>query len=87
MQSGFAQSSLSQQFHDAMKVAQKLDIKYIWIDCLCIIQDLEEDLNHELAKMGDIYANSALTIAGPASPNSETSFLITRDAGRIVVQL
>lgn len=87
MRSGFIQSSLSQQFHDAMKVAQKLDIKYIWIDCLCIIQDSEEDLNHELAKMGDIYANSAITIAGPASPNSEASFLGTRDAGCHFLQL
>ncbi|OAL44685.1 HET-domain-containing protein [Pyrenochaeta sp. DS3sAY3a] len=87
MSTGFVQSSISQQFQDAMKVAQRLEIEYIWIDCICIIQDLEEDLNHELATMGDIYANSALTIAGPACPDSETSFLKTRDAGCHFLQL
>lgn len=36
---GIALSSLPQSFRDAIKVCSQMDIQYIWIDCLCIVQD------------------------------------------------
>ena len=38
---------LPQTIRDAFLVARKLDIRYIWIDTLCIIQDSEEDWHSE----------------------------------------
>jgi Heterokaryon incompatibility protein (HET) len=87
MKRGFLISSLSQQFKDAVKVAQTMDIPYLWIDSICIIQDSEEDLNQELAKMAEIYVNSLLTIAGPSSRNSASTFLHDRLSGVYYVQL
>ncbi len=37
--SGMALSSLPRSFRDAISVGLYLDIQYIWIDCLCIVQD------------------------------------------------
>lgn len=37
--SGIALSDLPRSFLDAIRVCQYLDIRYIWIDCLCICQD------------------------------------------------
>jgi hypothetical protein len=37
--SGIAISSLPRSFSDAIKVCLYLDIEYLWIDCLCIVQD------------------------------------------------
>jgi hypothetical protein len=34
-----ALSSLPQSFRDAIRVCTWIDIQYIWIDCLCIVQD------------------------------------------------
>lgn len=34
-----ALSSLPQSFRDAIRVCTWMDIQYIWIDCLCIVQD------------------------------------------------
>jgi hypothetical protein len=63
---------LPANFRDAVSIARDLDIHYIWIDSICIIQggDSGEDLRRELAKMGSIYQNAHLTIAAVSSPNS-----------------
>jgi hypothetical protein len=37
--SGIAMSSLPRSFSDAIRVCLHLDIEYLWIDCLCIVQD------------------------------------------------
>jgi hypothetical protein len=57
-------------FREAISIARYLDIRYLWIDSLCIVQDSQEDLLRELAKMGSIYQNAHLTIAAVSSPNS-----------------
>jgi hypothetical protein len=46
--------------------AARLGIPYVWIDCLCIIQDSAEDWEAESIKMGEYYqlATFTLTTAG-----------------------
>jgi hypothetical protein len=65
-------------FQDAVSIARDLDIRYLWIDSICIIQDGDngEDLRRELAKMGSIYQNACLTIAAVSSPNSSEGCFI-----------
>jgi len=63
-------SALTNTFRDAVHVTRAVGIKYIWIDSLCIVQDDEQDWARESAKMGFIYANSYLTVAAAASPDS-----------------
>ena len=66
---GIQLEDLPKTIADAVVITRKLGIRYIWIDALCIVQDSEEDLRHEIAYMGDIYANSLLTIAATVSGN------------------
>lgn len=87
MRQGIKISELSPTFSDAVKVAQSLKIRYIWIDSICIIQDSIEDWTRESAKMAGIFANSFLTIACPSSTNSQEGFLSPRLHGRYFVQL
>jgi hypothetical protein len=54
--------SLPATFQDAIKVTRYLGYSYIWIDALCIIQDVKDDWRNESAKMGSIYRGSILTI-------------------------
>jgi len=54
---------LSKTFQDAIDVVRRLDIEYIWIDSLCIVQDDDVDWLRESERMGGIYANAYLTIA------------------------
>ncbi|KAI0434409.1 heterokaryon incompatibility protein-domain-containing protein [Xylaria sp. FL1042] len=48
---------------DAILVAGLAGLRFLWIDCLCIIQDDEEDWNIEAATMASVYENASLTIA------------------------
>jgi hypothetical protein len=63
-------ATLPKTFRDAVSVTRALDIRYIWIDSLCIVQDDLQDWEQEAAKMASIYEGSFLTIAAVDSPNS-----------------
>jgi hypothetical protein len=66
---------LPKTLQDSLMIARYLDFDYIWIDCLCIIQDDREDWNREAARMADVYLNAALTIAASRSPDCNDGFL------------
>ncbi|KAJ4983002.1 heterokaryon incompatibility protein [Stagonosporopsis vannaccii] len=57
-------------FRHAIAIAEKLDIRYLWIDSLCILQDNLDDWIEEGSKMAAIYSGAILTIAATASPDS-----------------
>lgn len=51
LKEGIAVSFLPKTFQDAIKITQRLRIKYLWIDCLCIIQDDPNDWGKEASAM------------------------------------
>lgn len=61
--SGLVLESLPKTIRDAIVVTRSLNIRYLWVDALCIIQDLPEDFDREVVQMADIYASASLTIA------------------------
>ncbi|KAL3427228.1 hypothetical protein PVAG01_00737 [Phlyctema vagabunda] len=58
LKNGLPYSELPKTFKDAVTIARELDIRYLWIDSLCIRQDCPEDWSRESASMSDIYRNS-----------------------------
>jgi hypothetical protein len=54
---------LPQTIRDAVLVARQLQIRYLWVDSLCIIQDSDLDWKHESQYMGRIFENALCTIA------------------------
>ncbi|GME38379.1 het-domain-containing protein [Neofusicoccum parvum] len=63
-------ASMPQTFRDAVTVTRKLNIRYLWIDSLCIIQDSHADWEAEAARMADVYRNAHLTVAASHSSDS-----------------
>ncbi|KAM0805135.1 heterokaryon incompatibility protein-domain-containing protein [Usnea florida] len=47
---------------DALRLVSLLGERYLWIDCLCIVQDDFNTKQESLNAMGSIYANAYLTI-------------------------
>lgn len=47
------------------------DIRYIWIDSLCIVQDSKSDWKKHSLKMSDIYSNSSITLVEGHALNRE----------------
>ncbi|KAI1770205.1 heterokaryon incompatibility protein-domain-containing protein [Hypoxylon cercidicola] len=79
MTKGIPCEILSKTFQDAVDICRRLQIEYLWIDSLCIIQDSDEDWNEEALKMGDIYAHAFLTIAATKSEDGHGGCYQNRD--------
>jgi hypothetical protein len=65
-------------FQDAVTVARKLNIQYLWIDSLCIIQDDVRDWQIESSKMAEIFSNAHLTLIAASASSYNDSFLCRR---------
>jgi hypothetical protein len=79
LKQGFNKDTVPVAFQEAASIALDLEIHYIWIDTLCIIQDSIVDWEEQAAKMGDIFEAAAITIAASASPNPDYSLFGIRD--------
>lgn len=74
---------MPQAYRDAITLCQKLSIRYLWIDALCIVQKDQSsqtdeghvDWERESVKMSDIYAHSAVTFGAAATCSPSDSFL------------
>lgn len=63
-------------FKDAIYVAKKLEIRYIWIDALCIVQDDRDDWEAESVTMCDVFAHSQVTICAAKCSSPAEHFLL-----------
>jgi len=68
MKSGIDIRDISRNFRDAIKVCRALDIQYIWIDSLCIIQDSASDWRREAATMHLVYRHAVVTFVAYGPP-------------------
>jgi len=67
--------SLPQNFRDAVTLTRMLNIRYLWIDSLCIVQDDIGDWQVEAARMASYYQNGYLTIGAAASAHCYGGFI------------
>jgi len=77
LQRAVAVPDLPPAFQDAIKIAASLATQYLWIDGLCIKQDLDDRTDWEIESrtMGKVYANAFLNISATlAVDGSETLF-------------
>lgn len=70
---------LSKTFQDALFTTLKLGFHFIWIDSLCIIQDLEDDWLKESSQMGRIYKHSSCNIAATGFSDGQHGLFVERD--------
>ncbi|KAF2802111.1 HET-domain-containing protein [Mytilinidion resinicola] len=78
MRSHVPAESVAGSFADAVTVVRRLDIRYLWIDALCIVQDDVDDWRRESAMMGEIYKGAACNLAATAAgerENPDTLFI------------
>lgn len=71
--------TLPKTFQDAILVAKKLHMGYLWIDSLCIIQDDKDDWRRESAMMHEVYANGFCNIAATAAENGSKGLFFQQD--------
>lgn len=71
---------LPKVFQDAIHVSYEVGIHYLWIDSLCIIQDVKEDWTHEAKRMGDVYLHGEFNIAATGYENGLSGLFSERKA-------
>lgn len=74
-QDGFDIYELPKTFRDAVRVAQNLNIRYLWIDSLCILQGNQDDWKYEAGRMQNVYAGAYCTIAATSASDTKAGFL------------
>lgn len=77
VQSGLPRVSLPKTIRDAVYVTEKLGLRYLWVDALCIMQD-DADFIRESVKMADIYAQAMINISASFSICNETGLFNAR---------
>ncbi|KAI4641427.1 uncharacterized protein J4E78_010399 [Alternaria triticimaculans] len=61
LSSGSNVATVPQTIRDAIRLTADLDVRYLWVDCLCLIQN-DPNLSFYLDRMHLIYANAFVTI-------------------------
>jgi hypothetical protein len=67
---GIPVGDLPRTFADALQVARRLQVRYIWIGSLCIIQDSVEDWQTESVQMQKVCTYSLLNLLATGAGNS-----------------
>jgi hypothetical protein len=70
--------ALPQTLQDAVAVTRRLNIQYLWIDSLCIIQDDPDDIAKEISQMYKIYFEACITLSAATAETSKEGFLQIR---------
>ncbi|KAF5684312.1 heterokaryon incompatibility protein [Fusarium circinatum] len=78
-QNGLPIAHLPRTFQDALLVAWRFSVKFLWIDALCIIQDCREDWSRESAAMRLVYANALCNLAAVASSDPHGGLFRSRN--------
>jgi hypothetical protein len=69
-----------QSFQDAIDMTERLGLRYIWIDSLCIIQDDIQDRWGEGSRMSGIFAGVHVTLGAASVTGSDKGFCRARSA-------
>lgn len=78
---------LPRTLRHAAIVCHSLNIRYLWIDAFCIIQDDDKDKATEISDMANVYRNSTLTIAASRAASAHEGFLGERSAALFTDQV
>lgn len=73
-------ASLPKVFRDAIALSRRLDIQFLWIDSLCIIQNSQHDWLEQAAIMGEVYQGSYLNIAATRSSDPSVGLFQQRNS-------
>ncbi|KAF2623385.1 HET-domain-containing protein, partial [Macroventuria anomochaeta] len=77
---GIVFSELPKTLQDAIFVTSELGMRYLWVDCLCIIQDDPEDVAREISLMAQIFEQAYVSISAASAASVHEGFLANQNA-------
>ena len=79
LSSGVAIEILPRTMQDAINFTRNINLDWLWVDSLCIIQDSQEDWNREALTMRQVYQDSFLTVAALGAASNDEGLFALRD--------
>lgn len=74
-QRGIQYDEMPPVLRDAVHITRNLDIPFLWIDSLCILQDDISDWESQCPQMDNIYGHAQVTLVAASSKSCRESFL------------
>ena len=75
---GISFTQLPRTLQDAVFLVRRMGFRYLWADCLCIIQDSVADWEYEASRMANVYTNAFLVVAATRAGHCGEGFLQPR---------
>lgn len=72
--------NLPKTFRDAIHATHQLGLPFLWIDALCIVQDIPGEVANQISIMDSVYQNAVLTIVAQGAPSAHHGLFVRRDA-------
>ncbi|TGO51974.1 hypothetical protein BCON_0150g00060 [Botryotinia convoluta] len=66
---------IPQTILDAIDITRRFEVRYLWVDALCIVQDDLENKMHEIDRMHIIYAQASMTIVAATGDDANFGLL------------
>ncbi|KDN69744.1 putative heterokaryon incompatibility protein [Colletotrichum sublineola] len=74
---------LPKTFRHALEIIQRFEIRYIWIDRLCIFQDSAEDWQKEASTMQSVHRNAYIGISALEASDDDGGCFFERDPSKV----
>lgn len=78
LRDGLAVAAFPKTLRDAILVTRGLNLRYLWVDALCIRQDSADDWAREAGCMRDVYKGAVVTIAAAAAAKASDGLFMER---------
>jgi hypothetical protein len=80
---------LPKTIQDAIRITAELNVRYLWVDALCILQGQDEasrnDWKQESAKMESVYGGAYVTIVAASARRSDRGIIFPRSCQLVSV--
>lgn len=78
LEKGLSREALPKTIRQAVLVVERLKLRYLWVDAMCILQNDLSDWLRESKNMAAIYAEAQINIAASCSTDKEAGLFNTR---------
>jgi hypothetical protein len=76
----FHRSVLPKTIEDAIALVWRMELEYIWVDSVCLMQDDKAEISREIATMQRVYGNACFTLCVCSSSRASDGLFFKREA-------
>ncbi|QKD57005.2 heterokaryon incompatibility protein-domain-containing protein [Fusarium oxysporum Fo47] len=80
--SGIEATGLPKSIQDLIEVTRQIGLRYLWLDAFCIVQDDNDDKDHQFNSLAEFYKQAGILISAASASDCGEGFLQSRTVDR-----